>query len=109
MLERRVRAGALRLVLLAACLDVGLRLDRVGAQLTTDTPPPGQFHFYDNNWDIPIGSPGECQGQDCQQYACTNRPEQPYCRGCGGNPNVWNVEPQDCLGVQWRRRTEPSE
>ena len=99
-LARRAN-GALRLALLAACLDMGVRLERAGAQLTADTPPPFNFHFYDNHWDIPLGTPGECEGQDCQQYACTNRPEQPYCRGCGGNPNVWNVEPQDCLGTRF--------
>ena len=31
------------------------------------------------------------------QYACTNRPEQPYCRGCGGNPTVWNEGIITCI------------
>ena len=96
--------GMMRLLVLAACLCTGTR--RVTAQLTEDTPigaggGAGSFYFFDNAWDVPPGTRGECVGKDCQQYACTNRPEQPYCRGCSGmggeGIGVWNVDPQDCL------------
>ena len=94
--------GMMRLLVLAACLCTGTR--RVTAQLTEDTPigaggGAGSFYFFDNAWDVPPGTRGECVGKDCQQYACTNRPEQPYCRGCSGmggeGIGVWNVDPQE--------------
>ena len=55
------------------------------------------FLFNDNYWNIPTGSPGQCVGTDCQKYVCANKPEQPFCRGCSGNPTAFNVEPKDCL------------
>mmetsp|Transcript_1394 Transcript_1394/g.3053 ORF Transcript_1394/g.3053 Transcript_1394/m.3053 type:complete len:3134 (-) Transcript_1394:67-9468(-) len=55
------------------------------------------FLFNDNYWNIPTGSPGQCSGTDCQKYVCANKPEQPYCRGCSGNPSAYNIDPKDCL------------
>jgi hypothetical protein len=57
----------------------------------------GQFEFASDQWNIVEGSPGACEGLDCQKYACTNKPDTPFCRGCSGNPSVYNVDPEDCL------------
>lgn len=75
--RRRRDAAVLRLAtLVTASLILSTQVDVVEAQFHGDKLPSGGsnfFSFFDNHWNVGPGQPGECEGSDCQQYACTNR------------------------------------
>jgi len=75
--RRRHNAAVLRLAMLAtASFILSTQVGVVEAQFQGDKLPSGGsnfFAFFDNHWNIGPGQPGECEGSDCQQYACTNR------------------------------------
>ena len=63
-------------MLATASLILSTQVGVVEAQFQGDKLPSGGsniFSFFDNHWNNLPGQPGECEGSDCQQYACTNR------------------------------------